>query len=69
MLYPGSLILKVGFENVFKVVKESLKFNFDGYLIETHHQPEKALTDAQQQLDFKQLNAILKLIRSKNQKE
>lgn len=50
-------------ENVISVIEKSLSFSFDGYLIEAHPQPQKALTDSQQQLDINQLKELLKIIR------
>jgi len=47
--------------NVFKVVKESRKYNFDGMMVEVHPNPEKAKTDKKQQLNFSQFDRLLKI--------
>lgn len=52
-------------KNVFEVVKQSLPFCFDGFMIETHPNPKEALTDTNQQLDTQQLNNLLSIIRQK----
>lgn len=48
--------------NVLKITKEASKFDFDGFIVEVHHNPKKALTDAKQQLTWKQFDALQKLI-------
>jgi len=48
--------------NVIKVAKQAATHEFDGILIEVHHNPKKALTDAQQQLTWVQFDKLLKLI-------
>lgn len=50
---------------VIEIVKESLQYDFDGYLIEVHPNPQNALTDASQQLTIEQLKKLLKQIRIK----
>ncbi len=52
-------------DKVFKIVEQSLKHNFDGYIIEVHDDVSKAKTDAGQQLTFDQLEKLLELINSK----
>jgi len=49
-------------DNVFKVVKQSANFNFDGMMVEVHPEPKNAQSDAKQQLTFKELNRLLKII-------
>ena len=50
-------------QNVWKTIQDALKFNFDGYLIEVHNQPDAAKTDAGQQLDVNEFKEVLSLIR------
>lgn len=45
--------------NVFKVTREAAKHDFDGWLIEVHHDPAQALTDAKQQLTWSELDALM----------
>ncbi|MBI2597266.1 hypothetical protein HYW41_03860 [Candidatus Daviesbacteria bacterium] len=47
--------------NVLKMFDQASKYNFDGCLVEVHHDPEHALTDAKQQLTWEQFDAQLKL--------
>lgn len=49
-------------DKVFKIVEQSLKYNFDGYIIEVHDDVSKAKTDAGQQLTFEQLAILLEII-------
>jgi len=48
--------------NVFKVVKEAKKYRFNGLMVEVHPCPEQAKTDKKQQLTFKELDKLLKII-------
>ena len=48
--------------NVFKVIKQSANFDFDGIMVEAHPKPIEAQSDAKQQLTFKELNNLLKII-------
>lgn len=41
------------------IVTTAVSIGFDGLMIETHINPTKALTDAKQQLDIKQLSSLL----------
>ncbi len=50
-------------DKVFKIVEEAEKYDFDGYMIEIHPNPEKAYTDAPQQLNLEQFQKLLKLIK------
>ena len=50
-------------ENVIEISHLAANYNFDGYLIEMHSQPEEAKTDAKQQLSPKQLQDLLKTLR------
>lgn len=45
---------------VIQIMKEAKPYKFDGYLIEAHPNPKKALTDAIQQLTVEQLAVLLK---------
>ena len=45
--------------NVFKVTREAAQHDFDGWLIEVHHDPAQALTDAKQQLTWSELDALM----------
>lgn len=49
-------------EKVVKIIEESLKYDFDGYLIETHDNVAVAKTDASQQLTFDQMKKVIKMI-------
>jgi len=49
-------------ENVFKVAKQSADFDFDGMMAEVHPEPKIAKSDAKQQLTFKELDKLLKII-------
>jgi len=46
-------------ENVFKMAKMSAEHDFDGLIIELHHDPEHAFTDAKQQLTWPQFDDLL----------
>ncbi len=48
---------------VLMIIQESLKYAFDGYLIEVHPDPNQALTDAKQQLNLVQLTKIMKQLK------
>ena len=48
--------------NVFKVMNMATNFDFDGMMIEVHPKPIEAKSDAKQQLTFKELNSLLKII-------
>lgn len=50
-------------ENVFDVCRMAANYPFDGCLIEVHCEPEKAKTDAKQQLSADQFETLLKLFR------
>ncbi len=45
--------------NVLKITGESQNFDFDGIIIEVHHDPSCALTDAKQQLTWDQFDDLL----------
>ncbi len=49
-------------ENVFLIMGKAKQYNFDGAMIEVHPEPKKAKSDAKQQLTFKELDKLLKMI-------
>lgn len=49
-------------ENVALMTEQSLAYDFDGYIVEVHASPEKALTDSKQQLSPSQFDQFLKNI-------
>lgn len=51
-------------DNVFKVTQQALEMNFDGFMVEVHQSPGKALTDNGQQLNLNQFDQLLKMIRN-----
>lgn len=48
--------------NVIKTTKEAVKYDFDGVIIEVHHNPKKALTDAKQQLTWEEFDSLISII-------
>lgn len=46
-------------ENVLNLGKEALQYQFDGILVEVHHNPQAALTDAKQQLTWEQFDRMV----------
>lgn len=49
-------------ENVFKIVKQSQSYDFDGYIVEVHNTPDQAKTDVRQQLSIHEFRDLLTLI-------
>ncbi len=49
-------------DNVIKVIKETIPLDFNGYIIEVHPTPEKAKTDAKQQLSIEEFRKIFMII-------
>jgi chorismate mutase len=49
-------------ENVIDICHQADKYDFDGYMIEMHCNPNDAKTDAMQQLTSTQLQSLLKII-------
>lgn len=47
--------------NVVKIFKESSQHDFDGIIVEVHPDPANALTDAKQQLTWKQFDELVKI--------
>jgi len=52
-------------DKVFRVVEQSLHYDFDGYLIEVHDNISVAKTDINQQLTFEQLGHLRDMINGK----
>jgi chorismate mutase len=50
--------------NVFKVAKAAAAYDFDGIIIEIHHDPEHAITDAKQQLTWPQFDELVESMRA-----
>ncbi len=46
------------------ITQQFVKRHYDGVMIECHPQPATALTDAQQQLSFRQLNTLLQTLKA-----
>lgn len=49
-------------ENVFTITKEAMPHGFEGLIIEVHPDPDKALTDAKQQLNWTQFDTLLETL-------
>jgi len=49
-------------KNVWRILAEAAQFPFDGVMLEVHPNPDKAVTDAQQQLSIADLDQILQII-------
>lgn len=49
-------------EKVFQIAKEANMYDFDGYIIEVHPNPKIALSDAHQQLTWKQYKELIKAL-------
>jgi len=45
--------------NVIQVTKEASQYDFDGYIVEVHPDPKNAITDAEQQLTWKEFRELL----------
>jgi len=45
--------------NVFRMGEMSAEYDFDGIIIEIHHDPEHALTDSKQQLTWQQFDELM----------
>lgn len=52
-------------EKVFKIAEEAIEHGFDGYIVEVHPKPSTALSDAHQQLTWKEFHKLLKLLYNK----
>ncbi len=49
-------------ENVFKITEEATAYDYDGWIIEVHPNPQEAKTDAKQQLTWDEYDRFTKLI-------
>ena len=56
-------------KNVIEVCKQSLRYDFDGYMIEMHPTPDVARTDQKQQLTPDQLKEVVGIIREHSQSQ
>ena len=54
-------------EGILQPIQKALDLNMSGLMIETHHQPEKALSDAKQQITPTALNTLLQQLISRTQ--
>ncbi len=54
---------------IFDLCQTALDLNYDGFMIETHHQPDDAWSDAKQQITPQQLNEITQqlIVRKKDE--
>jgi 3-deoxy-D-arabino-heptulosonate 7-phosphate (DAHP) synthase len=52
-------------ENVFKIGKEAAAYNYDGIIVEVHHNPKEARTDSKQQLTWKEFDKLLTVMSMK----
>lgn len=48
-------------ENVIRITKDAVKYDYDGLMVEVHPDPKNAQTDAQQQLTWEQFDELLKI--------
>jgi 3-deoxy-7-phosphoheptulonate synthase len=44
--------------NVIKITQEAAEHNFNGLIVEVHHDPKNALTDAKQQLTWEEFDKL-----------
>ncbi len=51
-------------ENVMEICSAAMAYDFDGHLVEMHCNPDKAKTDAKQQLSPAQFQSLLKCVRN-----
>ncbi len=51
---------------IYEVSQKALDLNFDGLMIESHINPEKALSDSKQQLTPNEINSLLKQLKIRN---
>jgi len=52
--------------NVYKMAEQAAAYDFDGILVEVHHDPEHALTDSQQQVTWQQFDELREKMHIKN---
>lgn len=48
-------------DNVWRILKKAVQYSFDGVMLEVHPDPDKATTDAKQQLSIADLDQILQI--------
>lgn len=48
--------------NVIKITQEAAKYDFNGLMVEVHHNPKNALTDAKQQLTWEEFDDLVSTI-------
>jgi 3-deoxy-D-arabino-heptulosonate 7-phosphate (DAHP) synthase len=51
-------------ENVLKIGEAAAAYNFDGLIVEVHHDPTHALTDAKQQLTWPQFDELMEKMKA-----
>jgi 3-deoxy-D-arabino-heptulosonate 7-phosphate (DAHP) synthase len=52
--------------NVFEMQRQAAEYDFDGTIVEVHHDPPHALTDQKQQLTWEQFDELLAITRPTN---
>lgn len=52
-------------EKVFQIVRDAAGHSFDGFIVEVHPSPKTALSDASQQLTWKEFRELLKILYNK----
>ena len=55
-------------ENVFKITNEASDHDFDGYIVEVHPDPKKALSDSIQQLTWPEFHKLREMLYNKKEK-
>ena len=53
----------VGYAHASEISKKAISMNLNGLMIETHNYPKKALSDANQQINSKELKELIKTIK------
>lgn len=48
--------------NVMKIAQEASEHDFNGVIVEVHHNPGKALTDAKQQLTWEEFDSLVSIV-------
>jgi len=48
--------------NVMKISEQAREHNFDGAIVEVHHDPKNALTDAKQQLTWEEFDGLVRMM-------
>jgi len=52
---------------IYEISQHALDLDFQGLMIEVHNEPEIALSDSKQQLNFKDFNALMKKLRFRSE--